>query len=144
MQLNNLTKTTERSKKRPGRGLGSGKGKTGGRGQKGQKARGKTPAANVGGGLILYKKLPYRRGWGNRKVTPKAVIVKTSELNNLKAKSVVNLESLLENKIISAKQLKNKTVKILSDGGLKVALNIELPVSEKVRLMVEKAGGSIS
>jgi len=55
MQLNTLAKTTETSKKRIGRGLGSGKGKTGGRGQKGQKARGKIPAANVGGGLILYK-----------------------------------------------------------------------------------------
>ena len=122
MQLNNLGKITERSKKRPGRGLGSGKGKTGGRGQKGQKARGKIPAANVGGGLILYKKLPFRRGWGNRKVSPKAVIVKTSDLNSLKAKTVVNFESLIENKIVSAKELKGKLVKILSDVELKVAL----------------------
>ena len=144
MQLNNLGKITERSKKRPGRGLGSGKGKTGGRGQKGQKARGKIPAANVGGGLILYKKLPFRRGWGNRKVSPKAVIVKTSDLNSLKAKTVVNFESLIENKIVSAKELKGKLVKILSDVELKVALEVTLPVSEKVRQMVEKAGGKVS
>lgn len=144
MQLNNLTKITDRAKKRMGRGLGSGKGKTGGRGQKGQKARGKTPAANVGGGLILYKKLPFRRGWGNRKVTPKAVLLKTSQLNSLKPKSVVSIETLLENKIVSAKALKGKTVKILSDGELKVALNVELPVSESVKQMVEKAGGSVN
>jgi len=47
----------ERSQKRVGRGTGSGKGKTSGRGMKGQKARGKIPSAFIGGSLPLYKKL---------------------------------------------------------------------------------------
>lgn len=50
MQLNNLVKTTKRPKKRLGQGLGSGKGKTAGRGQKGQKARGKLRIGFDGGG----------------------------------------------------------------------------------------------
>src|SRR5437868_15389382 len=99
MKLNTLPKLTVKSKKRLGRGLGSGKGKTGGRGQKGQKARGKIPAANVGGGLILYKKLPFVRGWGNRKASEKPVIIALEKLNSFKAKSRLDIASLFENKL---------------------------------------------
>src|SRR3989338_1055175 len=85
MKLSNLSKTIERSSKRVGRGTGSGKGKTGGRGSKGQKARGKIPAAFVGGSLPLYKKLPFVRGWGNKKANPKPVVITLDELNRFKA-----------------------------------------------------------
>ena len=61
--------------KRLGRGIGSGKGKTGGRGSKGQKARGKVPLAFAGSNLPLYKKLPLRKGLGNRKVSGKPVFL---------------------------------------------------------------------
>lgn len=66
MKLNQLPKLKNRGKKRLGRGLGSGKGKTAGRGTKGQKARGKIPVNFSGAGLALYKKLPLRRGKGNK------------------------------------------------------------------------------
>ena len=62
MQLHKLFKTTDKKAKRVGRGLGSGKGKTSGRGMKGQKSRENIPAGFIGGTLPLYKKLPYRRG----------------------------------------------------------------------------------
>jgi large subunit ribosomal protein L15 len=147
MNLNELPKVNTRPAKRLGRGLGSGKGKTSGRGQKGQKARGKIPAANVGAGLILYKKLPYRRGWsrhgGNPPKSPKPVIIKTSELNTLPKSTVVNVENLVNTGIISEKAVKKTGVKVLADEELKVALNLEIPVSGKVREMVEKAGGSV-
>lgn len=147
MELNNLVKTTTKSKKRLGRGNGSGKGKTAGRGYKGQKSRGKVPAAAVGGGLILYKKLPYKRGWnrsgGNKARTPKAVLVKLSNLNNLKAQTMVNVQTLVENKIVVEKKALKKGVRILAGGEITTPLTIELPVSEKVRQQVEKAGGKV-
>ncbi len=146
MELFSLPKITEKPKKRLGRGIGSGRGKTSGRGQKGQKARGKIPASVVGGGLILYKKLPFKRGWGrnggNSAQSVKPVLVPLSKLNVLKAQTVVTLSSLIENKIVSERQAFKKGVKILTVGELNVPLIIELPVSKKVREMVIKSGGS--
>lgn len=147
MELNVLPKTVDTAKKRMGRGLGSGKGKTGGRGQKGQKARGKIPAANVGGGLILYKKLPYRRGWsrrgGNPARTPKPVIVKLSELNIYKANETVTVQSLVEKGIVADKEVAKKGVKVLSAGELTTAITVQLPVSENVKNLIEKKGGKV-
>lgn len=143
MYLNSLPKIVDRAKKRMGRGLGSGKGKTGGRGMKGAKARGKIPASFTGGGLSLYRKLPFKRGWGNRKVSAKPVVVKTSQLNNLKPKSVVNIESLVENKLVDPKKAALYGVKILNNQPLKIALTIKLPVSQSVKAQVEKVGGEV-
>lgn len=70
MKLNQMVSIKSKPKKRLGRGIGSGKGKTAGRGTKGQKARGKIPIG-LGGGLPLYKKLPLRRGQGNRSPSKK-------------------------------------------------------------------------
>lgn len=143
MRLNNLEKVIETSKKRVGRGLGSGKGKTGGRGQKGQKARGKVAASFIGGSLPLYKKLPFKRGWGNAKAGIKPIVLSLSSLNVFKAKSKVGLESLIERGLVSEKEAKKKGVKILNKGELKVALEINLPVSIAVKEIVEKKGGKV-
>lgn len=147
MDLSNLPKVKARSAKRVGRGLGSGKGKTAGRGSKGQKARGKVPMAAVGGGLALYKKLPYRRGWsrhgGNPPRSPKAVLIKLSDLSTLKTNSVVNINTLVENKIIQNKEAAKKGVKILAEGELKIPLVFELPVSKKAQKEIVKAGGKV-
>src|SRR3989344_1161202 len=105
MKLHEVLKTQIKSKKRLGRGLGSGKGKTGGRGTKGQKARGKIPATFTGG-LSLYKKLPLRRGKGNAKVSVKPKIVNLSRLDIFKTKTVVDVAKLLEAKIISERDVK--------------------------------------
>jgi large subunit ribosomal protein L15 len=142
MELNSLPKIVARRKKALGRGLGSGKGKTAGRGQKGQKARGKVPLANVGAGLFFYKKFPFKRGWGNKKVSVKPTTITLEKLNSLKPKTAVNLETLIENRLVSAKAARNG-VKILTGGELKVALSIQLPVSESVKRAVEKAGGQV-
>ena len=147
MELNILPKTVEKSKKRMGRGLGSGKGKTGGRGQKGQKARGKIPAANVGAGLILYKKLPYNRGWsrrgGNPKRAAKPVLVKLGELNVFKANEVVTIESLIAKGIVSDKEVAKKGVKVLAAGELTQSVSVHLPVSQNVKLLIEEKGGKV-
>lgn len=147
MELNNLPKFITRRRKRVGRGIGSGLGKTAGRGMKGQKARGKIKADTVGGGLTLYKKLPYKRGWsrngGNPARSLKPVLIKTSKLNNLKAGTVVNLQTLVDNQLITEKAAQKRGIKVLSDQPLTVALQIEFPVSKTVLKQLEKAGGKI-
>ncbi len=148
MNLNNLPKVTQRKKKRMGRGLGSGKGKTGVRGSKGQKARGAIPALFIGGALALYRKLPYRRGFarhgGNPPKPIKPVLVRTSQLNVFKQNSIVNVESLIKNNIVSESDAKKKSVKILARGELKVKLTIEnISISNKARKQVEQSGGKI-
>ncbi len=147
MQLNNLPKIVTRKKKALGRGIGSGKGKTSGRGMKGQKARGKIPAANVGGGLILYKKLPYRKGYGRRgnnpTRTPKPVLITFEQLNNLPSKTKLDLACLIDRELVSAKAAKKYGVKILSNGDLKVSLTVEIPVSQTAKEKIEQAGGTV-
>lgn len=143
MQINSLQKVTSRTAKRVGRGIGSGKGKTSGRGMKGQKSRGKIPAANVGAGLIYFKKLPYRRGWGNTKVSAKPALVKIDQLNVFAAGAVVTIASLLEHKVINETSSK-KGVKIVNGGALTVKnLSVELPVTQSAKSAIESSGGKV-
>lgn len=143
MKLHQLPKITDRAKKRPGRGLGSGKGKTGGRGTKGQKARGKISLGFIGGTLPLYKKLPYRRGLGNAKQTIKPVVIPLSKLASLKIGTVVDLGSLIENKIVTAKEIRKFGVKIVGSGESPKGLIMKLPTSASAAGKIEKAGGKI-
>lgn len=141
MKLNELIKVKAKSKKRLGRGLGSGRGKTGGRGTKGQKARGKIPASFIGGTLPLYKKLPLKKGFGNPKLSGNLLPISLTKLQSFKPKTVVDLEKLLEEKIISKKDLKHG-VKIVG-GEMKHALIFKLPVSGKAKKTIEAAGGRV-
>ncbi len=141
MKLHELIKVKTQAKKRSGRGPGSGLGKTAGRGTKGQKARGKIPASFIGGTLPLYKKLPLKRGKGNLKSSSNTKAVSLSKLANLKSKTIVDLEKLLEEKIIARKDLK-RGVKIVG-GDIKTALVVKLPTSENARLKIEAAGGRL-
>lgn len=128
-------------KKRLGRGIGSGKGKTGGRGTKGQKARGKI-SVSFTGSLPLYKKLPLRRGLGNPAKSPKPKTIPLLRLNDFPARATVGLESLIKMKIASDKQIK-VGVKILGTGELEKALTVTLPVSKSARQKIEAAGGKV-
>ncbi|MDP3948124.1 MAG: 50S ribosomal protein L15 [bacterium] len=141
MKLHELLKVKTRSKKRLGRGLGSGKGKTGGRGTKGQKARGKIPITFTGS-LSLYKKLPLKRGKGNPKSSRGYTILNLSKLDVFKAKEVVDLAKLQEAKIISEKEVK-RGVKVLSKGEISKALTVKLLTSEAARKKIEKSGGKV-
>ncbi len=141
MKLHQLLKVKTNSKKRLGRGLGSGKGKTGGRGTKGQKARGTIPVTFTGS-LPLYKKLPLRRGKGNTKVSEKPKIINLSSLSIFKSKEVVDLGKLIEAKIISLKQAR-KGVKILGNGEINQILTVKLPVSNSAQRKIEKLGGKV-
>lgn len=142
MKLHEQNQVKTKSRKRVGRGLGSGKGKTGGRGSKGQKARGKIPVGFTGS-LPLYKKLPLRRGKGNPKISSKVKIISLSALNVFKSKSVVGIEELIKEKIISPKDAK-KGVKILGNGEINTALTVKLPVTNSAQKKIESKGGKVN
>lgn len=147
MKLSSLQKITARSKKRLGRGIGSGRGKTSGKGTKGQKARGKMSPGFTGGGLPFYKKMPLLRGWGFRKIQArkflKPIMIKSSQLNMFKSKQTVDLDSLTKLGLISDKKIIKKDVKILASGEVKVPLTVNVPVSKKAKEMIEQAGGKV-
>lgn len=144
MKLHELAKLNERSKKRVGRGLGSGKGKTSGRGMKGQKARGKIPTGFIGGTLPLYKKLPYRRGIGNLGKAGETLPVALSELNQFKNGATVDLQSLITQGIVSEKQASKMSVKILDKGDIQIALTVKVLVSKSAAAKIVKAGGEVT
>lgn len=144
MKLSNLLKTTVRPKKRVGRGQGSGKGKTSTRGQKGQKARETIKLSFEGGQLPLIRRLPFKRGKDrNKPLKPSPLVINLKVLNLLPNNTEISLESLVKLNIVDGDDAKKYGVKILGDGLLEKPLVIKLPVSNKARAKVEKAGGKV-
>ena len=141
MNLANLPKIVKRSHKRVGRGHGSGKVKTSGRGTKGQNARGKPHPGFEGGQLALIKRLPYLRGKGrnaSRKV--KSFALSVANLETLPKDTKVTLEVLQKYHMIGKDVSK---VKIVGGGTLTHALTVAFPSTKSAKKAIEKAGGKI-
>lgn len=100
MSLSNLVSIVDTSKKRVGRGAGSGKAKTAGRGTKGQKARGKTRAGFEGGQLPLIKRLPFRRGLGNTSHKHKPLAVNAQRLASVPAGTAITPDFLKKSGLV--------------------------------------------
>lgn len=144
MALNNLDRTVGKSKRRLGQGHGSGRVKTSGRGTKGQHARNKVPQQFEGGALPLVKRIPYVRGKGRNKSFRKLpLIINLKHLDIFSANAVVDINSLIKNKIVKESEAKEFGVKILGDGEINKALIIKLPISKSAVKKIEKAGGKI-
>lgn len=144
MKLSQLPKTTIRKKKRLGRGYGSGKGgHTVGRGQKGQKTRGKISSWFEGGQTPIYRRLPMHRGKGKFKAKPGPVIINVVYLNLLPAKLKVDLKTLIKHQLVSEKEAEKYGVKILGGGELKKAFTVLLPCSKGAEKKIKKAGGKV-
>ncbi len=146
--LNSLPATTEKSKKRLGRGLGSGKGfHTVGRGQKGQKARTKIHPAFMGTKVkkSLLQRLPLMRGKGTFKsLKSQTVTVSLSVLDTMPANSLVTAESLyVAGKISQDPKNPKVRVKIVANGKLNTPLTVSVPSSEKAAALIIAAGGSV-
>ena len=146
MNLNSLTYKVKSKKIRPGRGIGSGKGKTSGRGHKGQKARsGVAIKSFEGGQMPLYRRLP-KRGFNSIKKNNIAILnlqqlQKYISKGKLNSKSLINLSELKKNKI-----LKNKIdkIKLLGNGDIKDKINIEVDfISKSAKEKIEKKDSSI-
>ena len=137
MKIIKLPKLVARSKKRLGRGVGSGKGShTSSRGQKGQKARSHIGVMFEGMKMkkSLIKRLPFQRGKGKFKAHAKPEIVKTSKLNGLKDGSVVTIELLIKEKMVNPKLALKNGVKILFDVKLDKKLTFEIPTSKTISI----------
>lgn len=146
MNLSSLKDTTRRRKasKRIGRGVGSGKGKTCGRGTKGAKARSgyKRRYGNEGGQCPVFSKIPIRGfSRGRHKEDRFAINLELVE-KYYKESEIVNRQSLIEKKFFSAHR--KPKLKILGNGELKKALTFEVDkVSAKAKAKIEASKGSI-
>jgi len=141
-----LPKVVSNRKKRLGRGYGSGKGgHTVGRGQKGQKSRGKVGILFEGYKMkkSFIKRLPLRRGKGKFKSKNELMIINLKHLEILPSGTLVNIENLVKWGLVNEKDAKLFGVKILGDGEISKKLKIALPISKSALKKVEKAGGEI-
>lgn len=144
MNLHTLPRIITKKKRRLGQGHGSMRGKTAGRGTKGQKARGDIPLFFEGGAVSLIKRLPFRRGKEKNKVFKKKPITVNVRILNIFPKGTkVDLKTLIERKVVEEKDAKMYGVKILGDGELSVSLTVLLPVSKGATKKIEKAGGRV-
>jgi|TARA_B100001964_G_scaffold81739_1_gene92284 large subunit ribosomal protein L15 len=146
MYLNSLNYKVKTKKIRVGRGIGSGKGKTSGRGHKGQKARsGIAIKSFEGGQMPLYRRLP-KRGFNPIKKNNIAIInlQQLQELiskGKISTKILINLNEFKKNKI-----LKNKInkIKLLGNGDIKDKIDLDVDfISKSAMEKIEKKGGSI-
>tara|TARA_B100000073_G_C23422858_1_gene447987 strand:+ start:70 stop:576 length:507 start_codon:yes stop_codon:yes gene_type:complete len=139
MNLNSISSEgTSQKRKRVGRGIGSGTGKTAGRGHKGQKSRsgGNIRMGFEGGQMPLQMRLP-KFGFSSRVNNN----FKEVNIKNIEGMKVVNLETLKENKIIS-KSIKK--VKIFGDTAIESKVTVEgIKVTKGAKESIEKAGGKV-
>ena len=140
------TYTIKEKKIRPGRGIGSGKGKTSGRGHKGQKSRrGVAIKSFEGGQMPLYRRLP-KRGFNPIKKNDVAIlnigkIQLFIDKKKIKANEKINLDLLKKLKLVSGKFNK---IKILGSGDLKDKIDIEANfVSKSVKEKLDKTGSAV-
>ena len=147
MKLNTLNSKSSKNKKRLGRGIGSGKGKTCGRGHKGQKSRsGVAIKSFEGGQMPLYRRLPKR---GFKSIKNKAIaIINLSRIqeivNNKKILPdiKINLQNLQKSKLINNKYRK---LKVLASGDIKKKFDVEVNfISQSAKEKIEKSGGKVT
>lgn len=148
MKLNELRDIDGASKtrKRVGRGIGSGTGKTGGRGVKGQKSRsGVAIKGFEGGQMPIYRRLP-KRGFTNifaKKFTVVSVgrIQAAIDAKKLDAKKTIDVAALIAAGVVRREK---DGIRILSDGDLKAKVTLEVAGASKSAIeKIEKAGGSV-
>ena len=145
IKLNNRAKLNK-PKIRVGRGIGSGKGKTSGRGVKGQKSRsGVAIKSFEGGQMPLYRRLP-KRGF-NPIQKENIAILNLDKIQSFINKKTINTNDILNSSSIKKLKLINKNskkLKILGSGEIKDKINIEADLASKSALeKLEKIGGSI-
>ena len=145
ISLNNRTKINKK-RIRVGRGIGSGKGKTSGRGVKGQKSRsGVSIKSFEGGQMPLYRRLPKR---GFNPINKKSIAILNLDKiqsfidkKNIKTSEVINSNLLKKLRLINKRSSK---LKILGSGKIKDKINIEADLASKSAInKLEKIGGSI-
>ncbi len=149
MRLNQISDNpgARRSRKRVGRGIASGTGKTAGRGQKGQKSRsGVTLAGFEGGQMPLYRRLP-KRGFNNLfrrgfEVVNLGGLQRAIDAKKLDPAKKIDIAALQAAGLVASKP---DAVKLLAKGELKAKLSIEVHSASKAAIAaIEAAGGAVS
>ena len=148
MKLNKIKDNlgSTKSRKRIGRGIGSGTGKTSGKGHKGQKSRsGVSIKGFEGGQMPIHRRLP-KRGFTNiNRINFTELnldnIQKLIEGKKIDPKKIINYKILLDLGLVKSKKTK---IKLLGKGEIKVKIDIEVSAfSKSARDSVEKMGGSV-
>jgi large subunit ribosomal protein L15 len=130
-----------KSRKRVGRGEGSGKGRTAGRGQKGQLKRGTVHAGFEGGQMPLHRRLP-KRGFNNIFAKQYTEVRLDRIASRYSAGEVVDIASLKERGLI--KQVGKDGIKVLGNGDVSIALTVRASkFTASAAAKIEKAGGTI-
>ena len=147
MKLNSFNFKLKKETKRLGRGIGSGKGKTSGRGHKGQKSRsGVAIKSFEGGQMPLYRRLP-KRGFKKIK-SEKIAIINLSKIQEIIQKKIDipnNKLSLTFLKKINIVNKRYNKLKILGLGEVKGKFDAETNyISDSAKVKIEKLGGKIS
>lgn len=132
-------------KKRVGRGIGTGKGSKSGRGTtRHQKARSTIPLHFEGGQGRLVKKFPLLRGKGrNYSKKLNKYVIYSEELNVFADGATVDAAALQKAKLIDP-EAKSIKVKLIKKGEITKKLTVTLPVTQSVKAMIEKAGGTVT
>ena len=146
MELNSLRYKVKSKKMRIGRGIGSGKGKTSGRGHKGQKSRrGVSIKSFEGGQMPLYRRLP-KRGFISLKKKKIALInldklQKLYDSKKITDNTIINISELKKNNLLKKNDTK---IKVLGNGDLKNKLKLEVDfISKAAKKKIEDVGGSV-
>ena len=142
----NTTGKVISKKMRVGRGIGSGKGKTSGRGIKGQKSRsGVAIKSFEGGQMPLYRRLPKRCFKPIDKI--KIATINLEKIQNFIDKKTISSTDKIDVKLLKKLKIINKNsqkLKILGTGEIKIKINIEADlISKSAKEKLEKIGGSI-
>ena len=142
----NTTGKVISKKMRVGRGIGSGKGKTAGRGMKGQKSRsGVAINSFEGGQMPLYRRLPKRGFKPIDKI--KIATINLEKIQNFIDKKTISSTDKIDVKLLKKLKIINKNsqkLKILGTGEIKIKINIEADlISKSAKEKLEKIGGSI-
>lgn len=143
MNLSFLPKVKTKSLRRVGRGHGSGRVKTAGRGTKGQNARERVSLKFAGSSLQAswIKRLPLLRGRGkNKSHKQSSEVIRLKSLNSFAAGTTITKDSLFKAGIISNLATK---VKIIASGDVDKKLFISVPISAGAKQKVEKVGGQV-
>ena len=143
----NTTSKVKIKKMRVGRGIGSGKGKTSGRGVKGQKSRsGVAIKSFEGGQMPLYRRLP-KRGFNPLK-KEKIAILNLEKIQSLIDSKKINADTKIDLEILKKANIISKSfskIKILGTGEIKSKVNLNVDyISKSAKEKLEKGGGTIS
>jgi len=144
MRLHDLSPTegSLHSKKRVGRGIGSGLGKTSGKGSKGQRARsgGGVRPGYEGGQMPIHRRLP-KRGFSNEVFKKVFAIINLQDLAKFESGAVIDKAALIKAGLIKGQR---DGIKLLGKGDITVALTVRIDrISESAKTKIEACGGKV-